>query len=110
MLRAVFSSTPRAASGEPSAAGAGGLVVALQNLSMYALLFQLPFLFEGSMNLDPARGGRVLLVMMAAMVVAAPLGGRISERIGVRATVLLGLALAAVATPLLDDRWLAALS
>jgi EmrB/QacA subfamily drug resistance transporter len=74
---------------------AGGLVVALQNLSMYALLFQLPFLFEGPMGLDPERGGRVLLVMMAAMVVAAPLGGRVSERIGVRATVVLGLALGA---------------
>ena len=71
---------------------AGGLVVALQNLSMYALLFQLPFLFEGPMGLDAERGGRVLLVMMAAMVVTAPIGGLLSERIGIRTTVLIGLA------------------
>jgi MFS family permease len=70
---------------------AGGVVVALQNLSMYALLFQLPFLFEGPMELDPERGGRILLVMMATMVVTAPIGGFLSERIGVRATVVFGL-------------------
>jgi EmrB/QacA subfamily drug resistance transporter len=72
---------------------AGGLVVAMQNLSMYALLFQLPFFLEGPMGRDPELGGRVLLAMMATMVVAAPLGGRVSERIGVRATVVLGLLL-----------------
>jgi EmrB/QacA subfamily drug resistance transporter len=72
---------------------AGGLVVAMQNLSMYALLFQLPFFLEGPMGRDPELGGRVLLAMMATMVVAAPLGGIISERIGVRATVSSGLLL-----------------
>ncbi len=70
---------------------AGGVVVALQNLSMYALLFQLPFLFAGPLDVDPERGGRILLVMMATMVVTAPLGGFLSERIGVRTTVIVGL-------------------
>lgn len=72
---------------------AGGLVVAMQNLSMYALLFQLPFFLEGPMGRDPELAGRVLLAMMASMVVAAPLGGLVSERIGVRATVSSGLIL-----------------
>jgi EmrB/QacA subfamily drug resistance transporter len=74
---------------------AGGTVIALQNLSMYALLFQLPFLLEGRMELDPARVGQVLMTMMVAMVVTAPIGGRISESIGVRQTVFVGLGVAA---------------
>lgn len=71
---------------------AAGAVIALQNLSMYALMFQLPFLLSGPMGIGAERGGRILMTMMVAMVVTAPIGGRISERIGVRLTVALGLA------------------
>ncbi|MBZ0114585.1 MAG: MFS transporter, partial [Thermoanaerobaculia bacterium] len=70
---------------------AGGAVIALQNLTMYALIFQLPFLLEGSLQLGPEKVGRVLVTMTLAMMLAAPVGARLSERIGVRRTVLLGL-------------------
>jgi len=72
---------------------AGGLIVALQNLSMYALMFQLPFLLAGPMRIAPERSGLVLMTMMAAMVISAPIGGRVSERIGARRTVWIGLAI-----------------
>jgi MFS family permease len=39
----------------------GGVIVGLQNLGMYALLFQLPFLLKAWYQLDPAKTGQILL-------------------------------------------------
>jgi MFS family permease len=57
---------------------------------MYALLFQLPIFFEQVRRLEPGLTGRTIIGMMIAMVLAAPLGGRLSERFGARATVFCG--------------------
>jgi MFS family permease len=46
----------------------GGVIVGLQNLGMYALLFQLPFLLKAWYLLDPAKTGQILLIMMIFMV------------------------------------------
>jgi MFS family permease len=73
---------------------AGGALVALQNLAMYALLFQLPLWFGDVLGRSSADVGRVLLGMMISMVACAPLGGRISERLGARAVAVAGTALA----------------
>jgi len=69
----------------------GGVIVGLQNLGMYALLFQLPFLFREWYLLDPGQTGQILLIMMIFMVFLAPVGGRMGEHFGVRSTILSGL-------------------
>jgi MFS family permease len=74
-------------------AGAG--VIALQNLAMYSLLVQVPFLFGGD---APARASSLslaIVAMTATMAVSAPVGGRIAERLGIRSVVLAGGALGA---------------
>jgi len=69
---------------------AGGSIIALHNLAMYALLFQLPLWFTSALGSSSAEVGPVLLAMMLSMVVAAPLGGRASEKLGARAVALVG--------------------
>lgn len=69
---------------------AGGTTIALQNLAMYALLFQLPIFFAKARNLEPGAIGPALLALTLAMVAASLVAGRVSERIGARAQVLLG--------------------
>ncbi len=69
---------------------AGNAVVGLQNLAMYALLFQLPIFFEQARGIHSGSTGRVLIGMMVAMVVFAPVGGRLAERFGARPIAFLG--------------------
>lgn len=73
----------------------GAFVIALQNLAMYALLVQVPFLFAGG-ALAGARLGPVVMAMTAMMAISSPLGGRLAERIGARATVVSGAVAGAV--------------
>jgi EmrB/QacA subfamily drug resistance transporter len=65
---------------------AGSAIVALQNLAMYAMVYLLPFFIAG----DPAATGRMLLVFTAGMVLAAPIGGRLSDAIGSRIVAIAG--------------------
>ncbi len=69
----------------------GGSVIGLQNLGMYALLFQLPFLLIGWYQLDPLTIGQILLTMTISMVLFSSIGGRMAEWLGARTTVLSGL-------------------
>ena len=69
----------------------GGTLSGLQNLGMYALLFQLPFLLKDWYQLDAGKTGQILLVMMIFMVFLSPVGGRMGEQLGVRLTILSGL-------------------
>ncbi len=70
------------------AAGAG--VIALQNLAMYALLFQIPFLFGASPQSTGPRLGLVVMAMTATMAVSSPVGGWLAVWAGIRALVLCG--------------------
>ena len=54
---------------------AGSLLVALQNLVMYTLLFELPQVLAALLATDAAATGRLLVSMMAAMIVASFAGG-----------------------------------
>jgi EmrB/QacA subfamily drug resistance transporter len=72
---------------------AGGSIVALQNLAMYAMLFLLPFFLAQSGN-APSRTGRMLLCFTAAMVLASPIGGRLSDAIGARIVAVSGALIA----------------
>jgi len=69
---------------------AGNAVVALQNLAMYALLFQLPIFFEQVRGARAGSSGRTIVGMMVAMVVFAPIGGRLAERFGARVVAFTG--------------------
>jgi MFS family permease len=69
----------------------GGSIVGLQNLGMYALLFQLPFLLKQWYGLGPGQTGQVLLIMTLFMVFFSPVGGRLGDRFGARAATLCGL-------------------
>ncbi len=69
---------------------AGTAVIGLQNLAMYALLFQLPIFMEQVLGAESGTTGRTIIGMMVAMVVCSPIGGRLAERIGPRWTTLGG--------------------
>jgi MFS family permease len=69
---------------------AGALVIALHNLAMYSLLFELPQISARLFGSSRESVGSVLSAMMVSMVVAAPIAGRLSERLGARALTLGG--------------------
>ena len=69
---------------------AGALVIALQNLAMYTLLFELPQVSARLFGSSRESVGSVLSAMMISMVITAPLAGRLSERFGARALTLCG--------------------
>ena len=72
---------------------AGGAMVALQNLAMYSMLFLLPF-FLAQGGGAPSRTGGMLLFFTAAMVLASPIGGRLSDAIGARIVAFSGAIIA----------------
>ncbi|MBJ3764527.1 MFS transporter [Maribius pontilimi] len=61
---------------------AGTLIIALQNFAMYGLLFQVPQFFSVFRDAAPREIGYLLFVMMIGMVVAGPIGGQLTDRIG----------------------------
>jgi EmrB/QacA subfamily drug resistance transporter len=69
---------------------AGCAIVALQNLAMYALLFQLPYLLQLLYAWGPERSGPFMTTFMVSIMVASAVGGRLAERLGVRATCVVG--------------------
>jgi MFS family permease len=78
----------------------GTLVVALLNLVMYALLFEIPLVLEALFHLDAGETGRVIVFMMLAMVVTSTVAGRLTDRLGPRPLGLAGtlVCLAGIAT------------
>jgi EmrB/QacA subfamily drug resistance transporter len=84
---------------------AGSLLVALQNLVMYTLLFELPQVLNALLAVDSAAIGRLLVAMTAAMVLASPAAGRLTDRIGARPVAVGGILSCLVAVGLLaaDD-------
>lgn len=76
---------------------AAATVNALNNLAMYALMYQLPIYFQRVQPGETAKVGRSLVALTAAMVVCAPLGPRLAERIGTRVTTSAGILLALAA-------------
>ncbi len=68
----------------------GGSIIALQNMAMYPLLFQLPVFFDRVRNLDARAMGQALLALTVAMMLSSVAGGRLTERIGARAQTLIG--------------------
>jgi MFS family permease len=69
---------------------AGSLVVALLNLVMYALLFEIPLVTHALFDLGSAATGELLIFMMLAMVVASLLAGRLVDAYGARLVGVIG--------------------
>jgi MFS family permease len=69
---------------------AGSLVVALLNLVMYALLFEIPLVTHALFRLGSAATGELLIFMMLAMVVASLIAGRLVDTYGPRPVAVVG--------------------
>jgi MFS family permease len=68
----------------------GGSIIALHNMAMYPLLFQLPVFFDQVRHLGARTMGQTLLGLTVAMILGSVVGGRLSERVGARAQALAG--------------------
>ena len=69
---------------------AGTLLICLQNLVMYALLFEVPLVLEERFDLDARQTGQLLIFLMVAMVLTSLGAGRLTERAGPRALAVTG--------------------
>ena len=63
---------------------AGSSLIALQNLVMYGLLFELPLVLAALFDLGAQQTGQLLTFLMAAMVAMSLVAGRLSDRAGPR--------------------------
>ena len=80
---------------------AGSLLVALQNLVVYTLLFELPQVLNALLAVDAATIGRLLVAMTAATILASVAAGRLTDRIGPRPVAVAGVVACLVAVGLL---------
>jgi MFS family permease len=69
---------------------AGTAVIALLNLVMYALLFEIPLLTARLFGLRSAATGQLLIFMMLAMVATSLIAGRLVDAYGSRVVALAG--------------------
>ena len=69
---------------------AGTVLVAVQNLVMYALVFEIPLIAEELLDLHARGTGQVLVSLMLAMVVVSPIAGRLVDRVGARVVAVTG--------------------
>jgi EmrB/QacA subfamily drug resistance transporter len=72
--------------------------VFLHNVVLYSLLLIVPILAERELGLGPSGAGLLIGAMTGAMMVVSPVGGRLSDRLGRRAPVMIGGAVAVAAT------------
>ena len=69
---------------------AGTLLICLQNLVMYALLFEIPLVLQERFDLGARQTGELLIWLMVAMVGTSLVAGRLTERFGSRAVAVTG--------------------
>jgi EmrB/QacA subfamily drug resistance transporter len=79
--------------------------ISLSNLAMYSTLFSFPILLSGQAGWTDLRIGLLLTAMSAAMVLFAPLGGRLADRFGRRWPTVAGLVLLSAGLLLLRLTW-----
>ena len=73
---------------------AGSSIVGLQNFTMYAVLFLVPFMLD-QRGRQSGFVGAILLAMTSAMVLGSPIGGRLSDSFGPRAIAFIGAVIGA---------------
>jgi MFS family permease len=69
---------------------AGTVLIAVQNLVMYALLFEVPLVAHDLLDLGARGTGQVLVSLMLAMVLVSPVAGRLADRVGARTVAVTG--------------------
>ena len=82
-----------------SAGIASGVV---SSLVLFGVLFLVPFYLERSLRLGSARSGLELMVMPVALGIAAPVAGRMADRLGARLLTVGGMSTAALGLILLS--------
>jgi MFS family permease len=87
---------------------AGSLLIALQNLVMYALLFELPLVLDDLFQLNARAIGQLLTFLTVAMVAMSLLAGRLTDRLGPRSVALAGALLCLMGLLVLDRSGLSA--
>ncbi len=80
---------------------AGTLLIALLNVVMYALLFEIPLLLDARFDLSASRIGQLLVFMMIAMVITSLAAGRLIDQLGWRPLAVSGTLLCIVAVGLM---------
>jgi MFS family permease len=68
----------------------GGAIIALQNLAMYPLLYQLPVFFDRVRQVGARTMGQSLLALTVAMILGSIAGGRLTEFVGGRVQTFVG--------------------
>jgi MFS family permease len=69
---------------------AGTMLIAVQNLVMYALLFEVPLVAHDLLDLGARSTGQLLVSLMLAMVLVSPVAGRLADRLGARTVAIAG--------------------
>ena len=69
---------------------AGALLIAVQNLVMYALIFQIALVATALFDLEARGTGRLIVSMMLAMVITSPVAGRLTDHLGPRSIAVAG--------------------
>lgn len=75
----------------------------LNYLTIYSLLFLLPFYLLRGRGLSPSQAGLLLTAQPLVMAVTAPLSGTLSDRLGTRLPATLGMAILALGALLLSQ-------
>lgn len=69
---------------------ASASVIALQNLAMYSLLFELPLVCGVALDAKASQVGPLLVAMMAPTILLSPIAGRVTDAWGPRVPAVLG--------------------
>jgi MFS family permease len=69
---------------------AGTLLICLQNLVMYALLFEIPLVLGARFDLGARHVGQLLILLMVPMVLTSLGAGRLTEHVGPRTLAVSG--------------------
>ena len=77
---------------------AASLGVGLSNLAMYTLLLSVPILLAGRVDSSSLETGMVLTALSASLIILAPFGGLLVDRLGRRVPTVFGLTILTVGT------------